>query len=539
METKGELVTHAGASSGWQARCDRVERHSTALALLVVAIGAGVRLYYAWVTFLNPDEGMHFFVAELPNLAQVYDDSRSQAHPPLLVLLQHMLLPLGRSEFTLRLPSLLLGTATLWLIFRWVDAAAGRAAALPALLFACASPAMISASVEFRHTALLVFFASATLLAAQRVATQPSVTRVAWVGLSAAGGLLSHYSAIWIVAAVGLWPPLRWTMTRPPRAVWIAWVGMLVALAALAGWVLYIHGGEHGESSRLLGPGVWYLATCYYDPTVETLASFLQRAWFGAWTKLTGGVPAVAVAVLLLFSLGLLRVLRRRVVGQRRDFALLLLLPFVIATVAALLRVYPLGEVRHVSYLLPFAAAGFGIGCAAVLRERVWLAAALTLVAAPGWTLLVVPDNPPLLMHRDHLDEAFAFVEANVPQDEPIFIDYQTQRVLLYTLVGHFRSESDPSGGEQTLVTEMDGRRYVRDLDECSWVLKGSCALRAVSRMAQEVGLRPGAEVWLMSINWQMPDRLPEGIPSDLVRQLASFGSIRVLKMRLPAPAER
>jgi hypothetical protein len=52
--------------------------------------------------------------------------------------------------------------------------------------------------------------------------------------------------------------------------------------------------------------------------------------------------------------------------------ATLLALPFLLGAVAGVARLYPYGEMRHSSYLLPLAAGAIGIAGAALSGDRIW-----------------------------------------------------------------------------------------------------------------------------------------------------------------------
>src|SRR6266550_8267367 len=90
------------------------------VALLVVTVGCLLRVRAAAGTFLNPDEALHFSVANQTSLAAAYRASLTLAHPPLLIFLLYFWRAVGTSEFVLRLPSVILGTAFCWIFFKWL-----------------------------------------------------------------------------------------------------------------------------------------------------------------------------------------------------------------------------------------------------------------------------------------------------------------------------------------------------------------------------------------------------------------------------------
>src|SRR5713101_5650195 len=89
-----------------QSRMDAWFRsHSDLVALLAVAAGFLLRVRAAAGTFLNPDEALHFSVANQTSLPAAYRASLTLAHPPLLIFLLYFWRHVGTSEFVLRLPS--------------------------------------------------------------------------------------------------------------------------------------------------------------------------------------------------------------------------------------------------------------------------------------------------------------------------------------------------------------------------------------------------------------------------------------------------
>src|ERR1700674_1762439 len=92
-----------------------LEAHSSLSALIVLAVAFGVRLRAASGTFLNPDEALHFQLANKNSWAEAYGASLTSAHPPGLIFLLHFWRSLGTSEIMLRLPSVIAGTAFCWI----------------------------------------------------------------------------------------------------------------------------------------------------------------------------------------------------------------------------------------------------------------------------------------------------------------------------------------------------------------------------------------------------------------------------------------
>ena len=71
------------------------------LAALVLAAGFVARLLPAWRHFLNPDEALHYVLADQPSLTLAWRAALTNAHPPLLIVVLYYVRLLGHSELLL------------------------------------------------------------------------------------------------------------------------------------------------------------------------------------------------------------------------------------------------------------------------------------------------------------------------------------------------------------------------------------------------------------------------------------------------------
>src|SRR6476659_8649901 len=122
----------------------RTPFRGVALPVFFLAGGLAIRSVLAHLTFFNPDEVLHYLLSAEPSLALVYKASLTTAHPPLFIVLLHYWRLLGNSEFVLRLPSVLSGTAFCWMMFLWLQKVRDRTTALVGLILLSFSPALIS-----------------------------------------------------------------------------------------------------------------------------------------------------------------------------------------------------------------------------------------------------------------------------------------------------------------------------------------------------------------------------------------------------------
>jgi uncharacterized membrane protein len=92
-----------------------LQNHADLAALFITLLGFLARLWTASGTFLNPDEALHFRLANQVSLNLAYKASLTSAHPPLLIFLLYYWRALGASELWLRLPSVLAGAVFCWI----------------------------------------------------------------------------------------------------------------------------------------------------------------------------------------------------------------------------------------------------------------------------------------------------------------------------------------------------------------------------------------------------------------------------------------
>src|SRR6202050_5533250 len=177
--------------------------HVNLVAAAVTLLGFLARLWAAHGTFLNPDEALHFRLANQVSLALAYKASLTAAHPPLLILLLYYWRALGTSELWLRLPSVLAGAAFCWMFYKWLSKAGGSLAGFIGLLFIAFLLPTILISAEVRQYSLLLAFLGSALYFLDEAFTKSSTSRMAAFALCLYFAMLFHYSAFWFAAALG------------------------------------------------------------------------------------------------------------------------------------------------------------------------------------------------------------------------------------------------------------------------------------------------------------------------------------------------
>ena len=192
------------------------EGHAGLAAIIVILLGFLVRLWAASGIFLNPDEALHFRLANQLSLALAYKASLTAAHPPLFILLLYYWRALGASELWLRLPSVIAGTVFCWMFCKWLSKAAGNLAGFIGLLFVAFLPPIVLIAAEVRQYSLLLAFLASALYFLDEAFQENSLCQMAAFSLCLYFAMLFHYSAFLFAAALGIYALLRIFTERPP-----------------------------------------------------------------------------------------------------------------------------------------------------------------------------------------------------------------------------------------------------------------------------------------------------------------------------------
>src|SRR5579863_4239679 len=223
--SRQDLQSELGSQSGGNQRSvSWFETHSNLSALLIVTAALLVRLRAASGTFLNPDEALHDLLANQSSWLLAYRASLTNAHPPLLTFVLYLWRGVGASEFVLRLPSVIAGTAFCWIFFKWLSRILGPVTGFIGLILVSFLPPMIELSAEVRQYALLLFFLASTAYLLEGALEKNSAAIMLLSAISLYFALLSHYSAILFAAALGVYSLLRVIAHPPSTQVRAAWV---------------------------------------------------------------------------------------------------------------------------------------------------------------------------------------------------------------------------------------------------------------------------------------------------------------------------
>ncbi len=505
------------------------ENHASLAAVIVTLLGFLARLWAASGIFLNPDEALHFRLANQVSLALAYKESLTAAHPPLFILLLYFWRALGASELWLRLPSVLAGAVFCWMFYKWLSKAAGTLTGFIGLLFVTLLPPIVLIAAEVRQYALLLAFLISALYFLDEAFAEDSPSRMAAFSLCLYVAMLFHYSAFLFAPALGIYALFRLFTERPPSSLVATWaVGQFGGLA-IAELLYKTHLSKLGVGDSRTALQGWmseyYLQRSYFDPTRDNPVIFLVGHSFGVFQYFFGQL-AVGVVAGLVFVVGVTLLLRQKAAGARtssRRLGLLLLLPFAIAGGVSLAHLYPYGGTRHVAFLIIPVVAGVSVAIVRLAAHR-W-DRGLTIAALIIVTCIVFgkPRQPRMEradQSRKHMADALDFIRANMKASDLIFTDYQGDLTL-----GHYLCQQRPISLEVTPADfeqfSCGGHQVVSSDYRAAWMFLANNFPKEWQRFVQSYNLKPGDTVWILQAGWGVD------LPADLQKHFAEFRTLR------------
>jgi hypothetical protein len=521
-----------------------LDEHGRLTAGVVLALALIVRLRAAGGTFLNPDEALHFLVANKTSWALAYHASLTTAHPPLLIFILYFWRGLGTSEFILRLPSVIAGTAFCWLLFRWMSRIFGRGAGWTGLVFASFLPPLIALSAEVRQYALLLFFMSAALLLLERAFANNSAVEMLLAYVCVLLALLTHYSALFFAAALGVYSLLRWMDDRYPAGLKAVWAAGQLAVLALFGFLYRTHLARLHSGTAITGQG-WLSNSLFHHG--QSLLLFVFARTFGVFQFVFGQLAVGDVAGLL-FVAGMVYLLRGRKSDKApapRNLAFLLALPLLLTCAASIAGVYPYGGTRHSAFLVPFAIAGVSLGLGWLAKQKLARGLAFTLAMVVVSAVFGAPHRPYMTradQSLENMSRAMTFLRQNVPPDGVILADNQTGLLL-----SHYLCEQKPVSFDRSisgfLLFRCGGFRVLSAGPETT-VFTASSFLKADTWLATQDGLhlKPGDPFWVVQAGWDidLALQLQRSYPQFRDIKVESFGrNIQIFRLALEPEAAR
>lgn len=458
--------------------------------------------------YFSPDELLHLIVAREKSLVDVWDASLTQAHPPLMFILLHVMQKLGGGVLWLRSFAVAAGVAAVIMFYAWGRCTMGRTAGLTMAFMAGFGFGPTLLSQVIRPYTLLLLFVSTGLVYLDRYLEKRRRSALGIYLAASFLALLSHYSAAIPVVAAGVVLFARTASGERSRE------GRILLLCHLPHIVLIMlmavsHGGMLSFYHPLLSRG--WLSEFFPDSLHELILLIVDAHGYFTYPKL-------AVPTSLLALSGALILWQRR----QRHWLLYALLCYAASCMLGVLGIYPVGGTRHCLYLLP-ATAILVAACldavarcgAALLAPRYgdempevarWLLPGVVAVVCLGF-LRVASESESLrrmgprstiefLLRSNHYALIMQHVARLPDSRDVILTDGQTAVYFLY----------QSNAPEAMPVAEDIYRVRFGDRDVYylwKWPLDDPSDLAtALARLQQAVPDIAGRRVWFLNIGW-------------------------------------
>lgn len=222
--------------------------HAAEWAVLgLTAAAFGIRASQLHQTLVG-DEMLAFSEIVQHSLGQTLHlvHSGVESSPPLFFVFAWLSVKLGDPTIWIRLPSLVLGSATVPLIFLIGRESVGRLAGLIGAAVLALAPFPVYYGIEARPYATMTFFVALSTLALLRAVRTGSAWWWGCYALSAVAAAYSHYTCVFVLAVQAAWS--MWACRSRPRQPLIAAAAIVLLYLP---WLPYLHGKDLGAYQSL------------------------------------------------------------------------------------------------------------------------------------------------------------------------------------------------------------------------------------------------------------------------------------------------
>ncbi len=521
-----------GLAAGRPCYAHHVPRPQTRLLLpAVLTVGFALRFREAWLTYLNPDEVLLALSGQSHHLGFTL---ATADHPPLLGVVLGLISLISSSALALRLPSVAAGALMPWVIYRWLDAEWNTRTATVAMVLLTFAPNLVHLGAQARGYALLMLFCALAISECDRAIRDRSTLRLVSSTVALCLAILTEYSAAWFAGAMGVYAALR--MWRQPRGFIAVWVAGQAVAVGLYVWLL--HAAPTVDEAQKAAWISGFLRGAFPGPG-DRMPAFAVVATLKQFAYLFGSIP-LGAAALALFVAGLLVIARRApasIVEGSVAWTALLVTPFVLGTMGAVLGLHPYGRSRHTVVLSVFIATGIGIALGSVPWPRPRWSILIGAAALVAWWNVAEPDQNNIPSSRAlarSMQEAVEFLRQAAPSGA-IATDGETAVMLRYYTTGLSPVATTTENGLTMAV--MGGLR----VGWRQWMFEDAAALEAeVADVRRRSRLAPEDPVWIVDggFDTQLPSRARARWGPAALRDFRSFdGALVAFRLAEPAAA--
>jgi len=287
----------------------RGRRTTFGLLLAILLLGVGLRLYQLDTDSLWLDEVKTASTSRLDFVSMLNFQVQKSVHPPLLYVLNHVLITLmGTSDFVLRVPCALLGSASVALAYKLGESLWTRKEGLVGAFLVAVNPYLVEYSQEARHYALMVFFVLFSLMFLIFAVRRGGIA--CWLGFAVCTSLAiyTHYFCFLVLpaqVAFALWmiwqkrPTTAAEGQVPPPFPRRQTLALLITLAAVGAsflpWLPALRQQLLGNNLGFQGFALSGESTTI--PSLDLFHDLLVR--YTGWD----GIPLLLLLALFLFGL--------------------------------------------------------------------------------------------------------------------------------------------------------------------------------------------------------------------------------------------
>ena len=432
-------------------------RWDIAFLSIVFLAGLALRLRPALTIYMNPDEALQALLAFTQpgeGWVQIWRNSLTVAHPPLLILLTHAVSLISKTEIAMRMISILSGSLFPIFLFVWLRRLTGKTAALAVMFLLTMAPNLITISAQLRSYTLALFFLSAALVTLDWAIETGRVWMIWMFNALLWACIFSDFSMVWFACAAGVYALVR--LRGSTVAIKVAWAAGQALAVGLYG-LLFLEGVQvpHLAGFRSAAVTGW-LQQDFPEPGHKLVFPFVNT--LDQFSYLTGSRTLGAVA-LGMFAIAVVLLWTGRAGMQReksRAVAMLVILPFVLLMAAAYIGVFPYGGTRHTLVAGLFGGVGMaifiGLWNPRVATGALWGGLLLT----PLWYRFGrVPDSEDISASRNSREmmlQCIQYMRQAIPPDTLIFTERGTLLVLAYYEGDPLPPESVPTFAESRLA---------------------------------------------------------------------------------------
>lgn len=488
--------TEPGTAEGWLQRNDRL------VVMLLTGVMVLLHLHFAATCALNPDEALHYSLANKSTIHDAYVANNSNAHPPMLIMTLHFWRKLGHAEWFIRLIPILGSAVMVWFSWLWARLAIGPAPALVLAGLTAFLPPLYSLAQDLRQYMPMMAGIAPALYFFERCFQDRPVRHMLISAAALQVAILSNYSAAWFTAGFGCYALIRLAAQKSSRGVWAAWAGGQVAALAIYAILYVTHIAPLRKSEVASGVQEGWLRMLYRMQGDDAI-DYMARNGKGLMEYMFGSAGLSLIGSLLVLIGFAMIWVRRRQIGNSAALAALLFVPLLVCLAAALNGMYPFGGSRHsmlFCYLLSIPAA---LAIAEVSGRRMIPTAAVALIFIAALQNLTAPEvtpQPVEAQDRQHLTAAVEYLKGNVGKGAMVFIDYQTALLLCYY------ADPDhpcPVQDNKHFWESKVGTTPVAISKH--WSLSPSRFVEELRALKQEYKLPSQAEVWVIDSGWGDP----------------------------------